>query len=224
MGLLDPTDPNAAMLQNIAFGLLSAGGPSRMPVGLGQAIGAAGQQGMQGYQEALQNQSLTNQNQMQNMQMQAMQRRMAFKPDFSSPNFLRDALAAGAIDIKDALPMLIKDQHVSYQDGGDKFIQLDAYGQPTGVTLPKSQALAPKTDPAILQKDAATLAETQRYHNMEHSDRIKALDPFGIGAAAGAAPAPAAAMPGFTATVNGKSYSFPSQKALANFKLEAGIQ
>lgn len=61
MGLLDGIaglmgDPNQAALLGLSSGLLSAGGPSRMPVSLGQAIGT-GVQGMnQAYQGGLQRQ------------------------------------------------------------------------------------------------------------------------------------------------------------------------
>lgn len=49
-GLLD--NPNDAMMMQMGLGLLSAGGPSRMPVSLGQAIGSSGQGAMDAYRQA----------------------------------------------------------------------------------------------------------------------------------------------------------------------------
>jgi hypothetical protein len=49
-------NPAQAGLLTTAFGLLSAGGPSTTPIGLGQAVGKAGLLGMQAYQSALDNQ------------------------------------------------------------------------------------------------------------------------------------------------------------------------
>lgn len=67
MGLLDiANDP----MMGLATGLLSAGGPSRMPVSLGQALGA----GVQGIQEFQQNGLV---NQMRQAQMGEMQRKQA---------------------------------------------------------------------------------------------------------------------------------------------------
>lgn len=52
MGLLDQlNDPSNAALMQLGLGLLSASGPSRMPVSTGQALGAAGQGAMSTYQE-----------------------------------------------------------------------------------------------------------------------------------------------------------------------------
>ncbi len=69
-GLLDmATDPQSAMLTQLGLGLLSASGPSRMPVSMGQALGQAGQQGMQGFQQA-------QENQMRQAQLQAYKRKM----------------------------------------------------------------------------------------------------------------------------------------------------
>lgn len=47
-------DPRDAALTQIGLGLMSAGGPSRTPVPFGQAVGQAGMQGMQAYQNTLQ--------------------------------------------------------------------------------------------------------------------------------------------------------------------------
>ncbi len=70
MGLLDnPQD--AAMLQ-LGLGLLSAGGPSRSPVSLGQAIGSAGQGAMEEYRRTQQMQQQMAQRKMQE-QMQQVQ-------------------------------------------------------------------------------------------------------------------------------------------------------
>lgn len=60
MGILDNInldDPKQAGLLNLAFGLLSQGGPSTTPVSLGQAFSRAGQQGMGAYQQARQQQA-----------------------------------------------------------------------------------------------------------------------------------------------------------------------
>lgn len=77
MGLLDnPQD--AAMLQ-LGLGLLSAGGPSRMPVSLGQGIAQAGQGAMDEYRrtQMMQQQMAQRkmQEQMQQMQMDEMMRK-----------------------------------------------------------------------------------------------------------------------------------------------------
>lgn len=63
MGLLD-TPKDAAMMQ-MAMGLLSAGGPSRTPISLGQAFGDSGQQAMQVYRQR--------ENDLQNNQLRDMQ-------------------------------------------------------------------------------------------------------------------------------------------------------
>lgn len=105
-GLLDfATDPQSAMLTNMAFGLLSAGGPSSRPVSLGQAMGQAGQQGIQGYKDA-QN------NQMNQMKLDELKKRMAFMQNMNlqSPNLAQDALGAGALDLKDYLTLQTKDK------------------------------------------------------------------------------------------------------------------
>lgn len=64
-GLLD--NPNDAALMQFGLGLLQQGGPSRMPVGLGQAIGGAGSQALDTYRQTEQ---ANRQKQMQDMQMQ----------------------------------------------------------------------------------------------------------------------------------------------------------
>lgn len=105
-GLLDfATDPQSAMMTQMALGLLSAGGPSSRPVSLGQAIGQAGQQGMQGYRDA-QN------NQMNQMKLDELKKRMAFMQNMNlqSPNLAQDALGAGALDLKDYLTLQTKDK------------------------------------------------------------------------------------------------------------------
>lgn len=105
-GLLDfATDPQSAMMTQMALGLLSAGGPSSRPVSLGQAIGQAGQQGMQGYRDA-QN------NQMNQMKLDELKKRMAFMQNMNlqSPNLAQDALGAGALDLKDYLTLQAKDK------------------------------------------------------------------------------------------------------------------
>jgi len=105
-GLLDfATDPQSAMITQMALGLLSAGGPSSRPVSLGQAIGQAGQQGIQGYKDA-QN------NQMNQMKLDELKKRMAFMQNMNlqSPNLAQDALGAGALDLKDYLTLQTKDK------------------------------------------------------------------------------------------------------------------
>lgn len=105
-GLLDfATDPQSAMMTQMALGLLGAGGPSSRPVSLGQAMGQAGQQGMQGYRDA-QN------NQMNQMKLDELKKRMAFMQNMNlqSPNLAQDALGAGALDLKDYLTLQTKDK------------------------------------------------------------------------------------------------------------------
>lgn len=106
-GLLDfATDPQSAMMTQMALGLLSAGGPSSRPVSLGQAIGQAGQMGIQGYRDA-QN------NQMNQMKLDELKKRMAFMqnmPNMEDPNFINQALQSGAVDLNTALPLMMKDK------------------------------------------------------------------------------------------------------------------
>ena len=106
-GLFDfATDPQSAMMTNMAFGLLSAGGPSSRPVSLGQAIGQAGQQGMQGYRDA-------QTNQVNQMKLDELKKRMAFMqnmPNMEDPNFINQALQSGAVDLNTALPLMMKDK------------------------------------------------------------------------------------------------------------------
>lgn len=71
MGLLDAFyDPNSAGLLAIGTGLLGASGPSRMPIGLGQALGGAMNQGMAAYQNV---KEIADRDRMQSLQAQAMQ-------------------------------------------------------------------------------------------------------------------------------------------------------
>lgn len=49
-------DPQVQGILSAAFNGLAASGPSRMPVGLGQIMGSAGQAGLQGYQQGIQSQ------------------------------------------------------------------------------------------------------------------------------------------------------------------------
>lgn len=105
-GLLDfATDPQSAMMTQMALGLLSAGGPSSRPVSLGQAMGQAGQMGMQGYKDA-------QSNQMNQMKLDELKKRMAFMQNMNlqSPNLAQDALGAGALDLKDYLTLQTKDK------------------------------------------------------------------------------------------------------------------
>lgn len=105
-GLLDfATDPQSAMMTQMAFGLLSAGGPSARPVSLGQAMGQAGQMGIQGYKDA-------QGNQMNQMKLDELKKRMAFMQNMNlqSPNLAQDALGAGALDLKDYLTLQTKEK------------------------------------------------------------------------------------------------------------------
>lgn len=71
MGLLDAFyDPNSAGLLAIGAGLLDASGPSRMPIGLGQALGGAMNRGAAAYQHA---REIADRDRMQSLQAQAMQ-------------------------------------------------------------------------------------------------------------------------------------------------------
>lgn len=71
-GLLDFEDPNTVGAMKLGLGLLSAGGPSRMPVSLGQAIGTAGNDSMDAMKAARQEQVMS---QMRNLQMQELLRK-----------------------------------------------------------------------------------------------------------------------------------------------------
>lgn len=139
MALLDfATDPQNAMLNNIAFGLLSASGPSTHPVSLGQALGQAGQMGMQGYQQG-------QENQIKQIQLDRLKSQLEFQKglgdqNMGSPDFLKKAISSGAIDLNTALPLMMRDNKTSWQDAGDKLVQLDAYGKPTGASMPKGIA------------------------------------------------------------------------------------
>jgi hypothetical protein len=74
MGLLDSfSDPGTVGLLSAASGLLSASGPSRMPVSFGQALGAGMASGLQGMQEAKQQQD---KDQMQKLQMAMMMQKV----------------------------------------------------------------------------------------------------------------------------------------------------
>lgn len=72
MGLLD--NPQDAAMMQMAMGLLQAGGPSRTPISLGQAIGSSGQDAMQAYRQAQQAQQVQ---QMRDLQNQEAQLRLA---------------------------------------------------------------------------------------------------------------------------------------------------
>ena len=103
-GLFDfATDPQSAMMTNMAFGLLGAGGPSAHPISLGQAIGQAGQMGIQGYKDA-------QMNQINQMKMDELKRRNAFMQNVNlqSPTLAQDAVGAGALDLKDFLSLQTK--------------------------------------------------------------------------------------------------------------------
>lgn len=71
-GLLDFEDPNTVGAMKLGLGLLSAGGPSRMPVSLGQAIGSAGNDAMDAMKAARQEQVMSK---MRDLQMQELLRK-----------------------------------------------------------------------------------------------------------------------------------------------------
>ena len=53
-GLLDFEDPNTAGAMQLGLGLLNAGGPSRMPVSMGQGIAQGGEMAMGAMRQARQ--------------------------------------------------------------------------------------------------------------------------------------------------------------------------
>ena len=56
-------------------------------------------------------------------------------PYFNQSKWMQSVLPN--LDAKDALGMLTKDNVHTWTDGGDKYYQMDAHGQPTGMTLAK---------------------------------------------------------------------------------------
>lgn len=137
MGLLDSfSDPNTVGLLSAASGLLSASGPSRMPVSLGQALGTGMMTGLQGFQGAKQQ---ADKDQMQKIQMammlqkvnreQKLQDMIANRLGFGAAP---DAPAAGAPGIPGALP----------SPGGMPPSASD------GSTAPGASALAPQSPAA----------------------------------------------------------------------------
>jgi len=113
MGLLDMGDDP---LMGLATGLLSASGPSRMPVSLGQALG----QGVQGMNEARQSGF---QNQMMGLKMKSLkdqqaiaEQQAAYKQKFLQdpriPDHIKQGVAAGIIDLSD----LMKPQKVGAEE------------------------------------------------------------------------------------------------------------
>ena len=78
-------DPRTHGILNLAAGLLQAGGPSRTPVGFGQALGMGMQQGLSGYQQAQQAQMM-NEFRRRQLQMQEEEaKRKATAPINMSP-------------------------------------------------------------------------------------------------------------------------------------------
>lgn len=77
----DYEDPRSQGLLQFGLGLMQQGGYQDRPVSLGQAFGAAGQQGMQAYQQAVaekqRKEQLAAQKSMQDLQMQQMRQSMA---------------------------------------------------------------------------------------------------------------------------------------------------
>lgn len=77
MGLLDISADQGENLMSMGLGLLSASGPSRQPVSLGQALAA-------GYQQMQQNQQLQRHNKREDMQMQMMQDRFGMEKEYKT--------------------------------------------------------------------------------------------------------------------------------------------
>lgn len=84
--------------------------------------------------------------------------------------------------------------------------------------LTQSDAYIKYANDPSKQKDPSLFGNAWAHDNIQ-SGRVNPV--MQTGQAMGTAPATNS---GFTAQVNGKTYSFPNQKALANFKLEAGIK
>lgn len=151
-GLLDnPKD--AAMLQ-LGLGLLSRSGPSRMPISIGQAIGDAGQEATQTYNQVGQNQQMKQlrdmQIQQQRAQMErevqqqeAMRRKQAAMQQLLAnpaiPQHIKEGVAAGVIDLGD----LYKPQKLGEGDQLVSPINAMMGGTPTLVTATPKQPKLP---------------------------------------------------------------------------------
>lgn len=101
-------DPRQAMMLQTGLGLMSASGPSTTPVGLGQAIGKAGMQGLNAFQQTSQ---LNQQNQLTQLKLAEVQREaderkkkqaaldaLRKDPRFASYGALLDVAPAAAIE------------------------------------------------------------------------------------------------------------------------------
>lgn len=117
-------DPRQAAMLQTGLGLLASSGPSRTPVGLGQAIGQAGMQGINAYQQTNQ---ANQQQQMFQLKMAEVQREMEERkkkeaamaalradPRFKNMGALLDVAPAEAI--KQAFPDPAKPQLVEVAD------------------------------------------------------------------------------------------------------------
>jgi hypothetical protein len=105
-------NPKGLGILQAGLGMLAAGGPSRMPVSLGQAVGQAGQQGMNAYQQAIvqqrQLQQLAMQKALQDAQIkrftadaekdQAAIRSQQLEREFYSNPEIRQLLSEGKLD------------------------------------------------------------------------------------------------------------------------------
>jgi hypothetical protein len=81
-------------------------------------------------------------------------------PYFNQSKWMQSVLPN--LDAKDALGMLTKDNVHTWTDGGDQWYQMDAHGQPTGMTLAKGTSA-----------DALLSANTARYkHDNVSGDTI----------------------------------------------------
>jgi hypothetical protein len=107
MGILDSfNDPSTIGLLSAASGLLSASGPSRVPVSLGQALGTGIMSGIQGYQVA---NKLADDDAMKRLQMASLAQK--FKREQQLQDFISNRLGFGIQSQGDQQPP-------SYGDGG----------------------------------------------------------------------------------------------------------
>lgn len=101
---IKPIDPVTQGLLSAAFSGLSAAGPSRTPVSLGQIIGQAGNAGMGAYGQA-QQQNMANAQLQQAMKMQQLQARQ-LEENFANTAQQRDAIKAYSAGLPDAERLL----------------------------------------------------------------------------------------------------------------------
>mgnify|MGYP001572271555 CR=1 FL=1 len=191
MGLLDNMDtPEMAF----SMGLLGSGGPSMRPVSLGQGLASA-------YGNAMQAKDRQAQNRMRELQFSEAQQGMADRtrlrqdeeqlrsilPELMKSDdpqeILKNMLASGnpgaiqmAGKLAPVLAAMQKDTKTTWQDAGDRMIQIDASGQPTGATMPKGAApQGPEKLPWYVQKgqDGRPAGIDPLYSNFE---RMKAAN------------------------------------------------